>query len=322
MERWPILRRKTPCASYTLGAKSCVYWFVIKRARIDNGFVMAYCTSCGKPIGDVDAYCRVCGKAQPTAAPTAPAPATAVPATPSAASQSWSDWRAGVAVRPLPSIAGRAGWAQAGLASAILASVLSIVATYRDIQLIETLQAGRTPSAATVDSVEALFAASGLAVAAAFLFAAITFCMWIHRASRCVEESRVGPMRFTAGWAVGWWFVPFMNLFRPYQVVAELWRASAADAHVRDWKRDGVSALLGWWWGIYIASGFVAGIAGGLDPEVAPTLEEAANYEWFWIAGDVVAIVAAVLAIAVVRGLSARIDARGRVTEQREFAAL
>lgn len=284
---------------------------------------MAYCTNCGKPVGEEDAYCRVCGK--PQAATPATALGTSAPVTPAWASGPASyglDWRANVAARALPLIGGRAGWAQAGLASAIIASVLSIVATYRDIQLLEALQSGRTPSSETVESVEAMFAASGLALAATFLFAAITFCIWIHRASRCVEESRVGPMRFSAGWAVGWWFVPIMNLFRPYQVIAELWRATGDSVHLRDWTRDGVSALLGWWWGIYIASGVVAGIGGSLDPTVAPTLDEAATYEWIWIAGDLVAIIAAILAIAVVRGLSARIEARSRVTESREFAAL
>lgn len=224
--------------------------------------------------------------------------------------------------RPTLVIGARSGWAQAGLASVILASVLSIIATYRDIQLIEALRAGRTPGAATVDSVGAMFEASALAVGAAFLFAVITFLMWLHRSSRCVEESGVGPMRFSPGWAVGWWFVPIMSLFRPYQVVAELWRATGDQIAYRDWTRDGVSALLGWWWGLYIVMGLVACLAGGLDPVNAPTLEEAASYEWFWIVGDLVTVVAAILAIAVVRGLTARIEARSHVAEQREFAAL
>ena len=219
-------------------------------------------------------------------------------------------------------VGGRARWAQAGLASVILASVLSIIATYRDIQLIEALQAGRTPSAETVDSVGAMFEGSGLAAAAAFLFAAVTYLMWLHRASSRVAEAQVGPTRFSPGWAVGWWFIPIMNLFRPYQVIAELWRATGGNVHLRDWTRDGVSALLGWWWGIYILMGLVGGMGGGLDPVNAPTLEEAANYEWFWILGDLVTIAAAILAIAVVRGLTARIEARSQVAESREFAAL
>jgi len=32
--------------------------------------------------------------------------------------------------------------------------------------------------------------------------------------------------RFTPGWAVGYWFVPFVNLVRPYQIVADLWLRS------------------------------------------------------------------------------------------------
>ena len=32
--------------------------------------------------------------------------------------------------------------------------------------------------------------------------------------------------RFSPGWSVGWWFIPALNLLRPYQVIKEIWRGS------------------------------------------------------------------------------------------------
>jgi hypothetical protein len=48
----------------------------------------------------------------------------------------------------------------------------------------------------------------------------IGWLVWQHRDHRLLRHA-VGPTRFTPGWAVGWWFVPFANLVRPYQVVRE-----------------------------------------------------------------------------------------------------
>ena len=59
--------------------------------------------------------------------------------------------------------------------------------------------------------------------------------------------------RFGEGWAFAGWFVPFVNLVRPKQVVDEIWRAGdpqrRAGTPWRDWT---VSPLLHCWWGLWI----------------------------------------------------------------------
>jgi hypothetical protein len=75
----------------------------------------------------------------------------------------------------------------------------------------------------------------------------ITFWIWVYRATRRLRERPGTAMRFTPGWAVGWWFVPFANLYKPYQGLHDIWRAShgrgGADASLLAW----------WWWGLEIA---------------------------------------------------------------------
>ena len=163
-----------------------------------------------------------------------------------------------------------------------------------------------------------------------FPASAVALLFWLHRASRCIHALSDVPLRFTPGWAVGWFFVPVMNVLRPYQVVAELWRrTSPADSEPR------TSVLVLWWWLVWLAPPIIAGVGfaglglAGIEPfarALEPVSERSPDVErLFLISGLVGAVsdfVATILAIAVVRGLSARIEARTRVAEQREFAAL
>ena len=56
-----------------------------------------------------------------------------------------------------------------------------------------------------------------------FVAGAIAIPMWCHRAYRNLPALGAGVLRFSPGWAAGSWFGPALNLFRPYQVLRELW---------------------------------------------------------------------------------------------------
>ena len=102
---------------------------------------------------------------------------------------------------------------------------------------------------------------------AAAMLGAVLFLMWIHHASKNAHSLGRDGLEYTPGWSVAWWFVPVLGLWKPYQVVAEIWRASdptaaaANDAFDTSWRKRNVSALLPVWWATYLLSGFI-GFAG------------------------------------------------------------
>ncbi len=56
-----------------------------------------------------------------------------------------------------------------------------------------------------------------------------------------------------------------MSLFRPYQVVSEIWRGSDPDISIGDsgaWKSSIVSPLVGLWWAAYLICNTVGQVAG------------------------------------------------------------
>jgi hypothetical protein len=79
----------------------------------------------------------------------------------------------------------------------------------------------------------------------------MAFLMWIHRSHRNLSAFGAQGLTFTPGWAVGWWFIPIFNLFRPFQIVREIWQASDPGMPAgAAWRRAPSSPLIGWWWGV------------------------------------------------------------------------
>jgi uncharacterized protein DUF4328 len=134
-----------------------------------------------------------------------------------------------------------------------------------------------------------------------FIATAIVWLLWLHQAYR--NLSLVGTMRssFTPDRAVGCWFVPFINLVRPYQIVKELWQRSEG-RNDRD-SFDGLPApaLVSWWWGMFLLSGL--GRLATLGPQ-AQSLKVLTTVADVGMLADAVEVVAALLAIRIVRGIT------------------
>lgn len=51
----------------------------------------------------------------------------------------------------------------------------------------------------------------------------VLFLVWFYKAYKNLPALEASRLEYTPGWAVGGWFVPFLNLVRPYQVAREIW---------------------------------------------------------------------------------------------------
>lgn len=77
----------------------------------------------------------------------------------------------------------------------------------------------------------------------------ITFLKWIYRAYKNIQGFGAEGLRFSPGWAVGYYFIPILSLIRPVQVMSEIWRASEDP---RDWPRRPGSWLIASWWTLFL----------------------------------------------------------------------
>jgi hypothetical protein len=73
--------------------------------------------------------------------------------------------------------------------------------------------------------------------------------LWTRRLYGNLRALGTRELRFPEGWAVAGWFVPFLNLVRPKQIVDDIWRASDPRRRLEEaWDEQPLSILLGWWW--------------------------------------------------------------------------
>jgi hypothetical protein len=55
-------------------------------------------------------------------------------------------------------------------------------------------------------------------------------------------------LKYSPGWAVGSFFVPILNIFRPYQIAQEIWKASDPEASTVSWKQSKPGIVVILWW--------------------------------------------------------------------------
>jgi hypothetical protein len=88
----------------------------------------------------------------------------------------------------------------------------------------------------------------------------VFFIRWFRRAY--ANLGRIGVRTiYEEGWAAGFWFVPFINLVRPHEIMTEIWNKTQLQLN----KSTIVSSsIVNWWWGLYITKNVVGTIAGRL----------------------------------------------------------
>jgi hypothetical protein len=137
----------------------------------------------------------------------------------------------------------------------------------------------------------------------------IVWLVWQHRGQANLVAARASGLRFTPGWAVGWWFVPFANLVKPFQTMRELWKASGGE---EDWGHSRTWPVIGWWWAAWLATG-VLGRIGGAVVGRATTLEALRSGSRVLLLTQLVLLAGAILAIVLIRSV---VDRQGRLRER------
>jgi hypothetical protein len=145
---------------------------------------------------------------------------------------------------------------------------------------------------------------------------AVAFLVWLHRVSKNVPAlgNPKSGVEHSPGWAVGSFFVPFVNLVVPYRAVREVWVKSDPAVRTGDdfmFAQPSSAPLLLGWWVMWIASNVLSNVFWQLHGD-AETPGAQGFMAGLKLLSDLVSIVAAVLAVMVVRGIDRRQAERAR----------
>ena len=100
--------------------------------------------------------------------------------------------------------------------------VISFISGYLQLNLILTFEDGIAVSEARIDANDDRERVVGIMYVIAYVISGIVFIRWFRRAYFNLHQ-RKEFLSFSEGWAAGCWFVPIVSLYRPLQIMKELY---------------------------------------------------------------------------------------------------
>ncbi|MEU9305785.1 DUF4328 domain-containing protein [Streptomyces sp. NPDC048269] len=142
----------------------------------------------------------------------------------------------------------------------------------------------------------------------ALIVTGIVFVVWFHRVRTNAEVFAPGAERLGRGWAIGAWFVPLANLWLPYRIAVTTWGSSTPLVAGGGYRRFPLT-LVNLWWGAFVLARLL-GWYGGMSYARAESAGAVRDAATTMLVGDILELVAAVLAVLFVRKLTAMQHAR------------
>ena len=150
-----------------------------------------------------------------------------------------------------------------GLLSLLLGVVNTLYYAALDAPDLETQISNAEP-------IETMMMGVGVLMVLVYLSTVISFCMWTSRMMKNTWAIKGGNAQMKPGWAVGWYFIPLANLWKPVQAVQEM--RDAVFTH-------GKGLSLTPWWATWVISNFVSRISSKMPTDTIAELQSSSLFD-------------------------------------------
>jgi hypothetical protein len=137
----------------------------------------------------------------------------------------------------------------------IAASLLSLFAGYLEYDFYQKELHdlwGSAEQASEAQDFQEKWVSTAALFQSAIIFQIIMFLMWVYRMNKNTRAlAPEAKMKYTPAWSVGWFFIPIANLWKPYQVLKEIWLKNQKSS--KDVCTDNPGFLI-WFWIFYVIS--------------------------------------------------------------------
>ena len=254
-----------------------------------------FCSQCGTQTGEEAKFCSSCGAPVPAIVPQKIPPHGTRPAEvagPSSQSEIQSQ---------LVDLSNLTRWLKGFLYGSILLDLVAIGSGILQYELLVDFKQGIYTSPEFVQAAAASNDARqrlvGVLQGILYLVTAFFFLKWIYRANYNARQVSMGTMKFTPGWAIGWYFIPVGNLWKPYQAMKEIYAVSKNPSNGQNRPFD---QILSWWWLSFVVSNGLASASLRLMAK-ATEIEELINATLVSVGSDIASIILAFIAIALIK---------------------
>ena len=207
------------------------------------------------------------------------------------------------------SLFGKLGlWMQRFLGLYGLVLVIEVLAAFAVIAAlagVETLEPGSGRARVAGMSLIAM-AGAGYVEFAAYVLIAILFLRLLYKSVQQARGFATPYSYVSAGWAVGYCFIPFINLYRPFETVKALFKSCAVQAG-GDAKPAAGDQLLSAWWAMFLVSNLAGWLLARSDNDLS-TPAGITTYVEYDICCNLLLLVATLLFWRVLKKLVAAMD--------------
>ena len=105
---------------------------------------------------------------------------------------------------------------------------------------------------ARIETSDSAYLMAGVLFIATSIAVFLAIIGWTHANSKLAHEAQPENMRHSTGWAVGAWFVPFLNLVRPKQIIDDSLKINSPNFS---------TGLVPTWWALLLISNISSNIA-------------------------------------------------------------
>ena len=191
--------------------------------------------------------------------------------------------------------------------SIIIKLILCTSITY-NIKLINKIQNGLEISETEIEKYEASVRILVISEIAIIILVIIFFFIWLNNAYKNIYTMKIQSIEYTPNWAVGWFFIPILNLFRPFQIIRELWKASNPEYMPNEgisWKSQNTEKIIIFFWTFYLISEiFLRGVIKLSELRETDTAEEMLRSCRITLFQQILYIISAILLIKIVRTIT------------------
>lgn len=199
----------------------------------------------------------------------------------------------------------------------LLGAIVSLVAALSDlieIQLLSRVAAGEELSdveTAANDTRQGLVAVVQLL---ALLATTVAFLTWFYRSHKNLTALGATDVKYSSGWAIGGFFVPIMALYRPFQIMKEVWRGSKPEESMTvpglqpfaQPAREETPSIVSWWWGLFLISTFLGQFSLRLMFRAEQTVGVLQVSAWTTFGSDVTDVAGLLVTAALVQRVTSR----------------
>jgi len=193
-------------------------------------------------------------------------------------------------------------WVTRLLYAQIFIGAMSVASGFFEFHLLQDFASGlyysraQVVAAAQANDLRQGFISTSSAII--FVVAGILILRWIFLVGRNAARLAGTQMHYSPTAAVGWYFIPVANLWKPYQAMKEIWTTSASCGGRRESLKP--PFYLNAWWSLWLMSGVLGYFALRLGMQ-AKDLEDLQLTSAISIASDVVLIPLSMVFMVIVR---------------------